>query len=35
MSEINYQALREAAEKQRVVSGRSNMERADLMVIMR
>ncbi|STJ63177.1 Uncharacterised protein [Escherichia coli] len=34
MSKIDYQALREAAEKQRVASGRSNMEMADLMVMM-
>ncbi len=31
---IDYQALREKAEKQRVVYGRSNMERRDLMVMM-
>lgn len=35
MTKINYQALREAAEKQRVVCGRSNMERRDLMLVMR
>lgn len=35
MSQIDYQALRAKAEKQRVASGRSNMERADLIVMMR
>ncbi len=35
VSKIDYQALREKAEKATVVSGRSNMDRADLMVMMR